>query len=161
RLPRRNRVQMLPGFRFLFAAIALAISILVFGLGAAALLRAAHEEFASNSSWRAAPEQPIIAQQSEPAKPVLAMLRFDPPHPAPKAPELAAVRDSASTPDAEATALASPDEQKAGAPPESEARTIAALETKDTAPVVETPKAEDALTTASVASDAKSAPVIA
>ena len=47
---------MLPGFRFLFAAIALSVSILVFGLGAAALLRAAHEEFASYSSWRAATE---------------------------------------------------------------------------------------------------------
>ena len=39
---------MLPGFRFLFAAIVLSMSILVFGLGAAALLRAAHEEFAAN-----------------------------------------------------------------------------------------------------------------
>jgi len=31
---------MLPGFRFLFAAIVLSISMLIFGLGAAALLRA-------------------------------------------------------------------------------------------------------------------------
>ena len=31
---------MLPGFRFLFAAIVLSTSVLVFGLGAAALLRA-------------------------------------------------------------------------------------------------------------------------
>ena len=38
---------MLPGFRFLFAAILLSMSILVFGLGAVALLRAAHEEVAS------------------------------------------------------------------------------------------------------------------
>ena len=43
---------MLPGIRFLFAAILLSISIVVFGLGAAALLRAAHEDFASNPSWR-------------------------------------------------------------------------------------------------------------
>ena len=49
-------LSMLPGFRFLFAAIVLSMSILVFGLGAAALLRAAHEQFASNPSWRAAPE---------------------------------------------------------------------------------------------------------
>ena len=55
---------MLPGFRFLFAAIVLSMSILVFGLGAAALLRAAHEEFASTPSWRAAPE-PKFAQQNE------------------------------------------------------------------------------------------------
>ena len=31
---------MLPGFRFLFAAIILSMSVLVFGLGATALLRA-------------------------------------------------------------------------------------------------------------------------
>src|SRR5215468_10047450 len=84
---------MLPGIRFLFAAIALSVSVLVFGLGAAALLRAAHEEFSSNSSWRAAPEPPMLAQQNEPEKPVLAMLRFDPP---PVAPETAPV--SADTP---------------------------------------------------------------
>jgi hypothetical protein len=69
---------MLPGFRFLFAAIVLSMSILVFGLGAAALLRAAHEEFASNPSWRAPPEM-MFAQQAEAARPVLAMLRIEPP----------------------------------------------------------------------------------
>ena len=69
---------MLPGFRFLFAAIVLSMSILVFGLGAAALLRAAHEEFASNPSWHAAPE-PMFAQQPEATRPVLAMLRVEPP----------------------------------------------------------------------------------
>jgi hypothetical protein len=69
---------MLPGFRFLFAAIVLSMSILVFGLGAAALLRAAHEEFASNPSWRGAPET-IFAQQAEATRPVLAILRVDTP----------------------------------------------------------------------------------
>src|SRR5690242_1153778 len=150
---------MLPGFRFLFAAIALSVSILVFGLGAAALLRAAHEEFASNSSWRAAPEQPIIALQSEPAKPVLAMLRLDPPNPAPKAPELAAVqestKDSANAP-AETTPLAAPAAQIEVAPPAAEARIFAAPEAKDATPDVETRKAEDVPTAAAaVASDAK------
>jgi hypothetical protein len=72
---------MLPGFRFLFAAIVLSMSILVFGLGAAALLRAAHEQFASNTSLRAAPET-TFAQPSEPTKPVLAVLRVEPPAPA-------------------------------------------------------------------------------
>lgn len=48
---------MLPGLRILFATTALAISVLIFGLGAAALLRAAHEEFASLPSWRLA-QQP-------------------------------------------------------------------------------------------------------
>src|SRR5260370_673983 len=69
---------MLPGFRFLFTAIVLSMSILVFGLGAAALLRAAHEEFASMPSRRAPPE-PVFAQQSEPPASTLALLRVDPP----------------------------------------------------------------------------------
>jgi hypothetical protein len=67
---------MLPGFRFLFAAIMLSMSLLIFGLGAAALLRAAHEEVASNPSWRAAPEVPF-AQPAEAERPVLATLRVD------------------------------------------------------------------------------------
>src|SRR5258708_19906495 len=68
---------MLPSFRFLFAAIMLSTSILVFGLGAAALLRTAHEEYASNPFWHAAPET-TFAQQSDGSRPVLAMLRLDP-----------------------------------------------------------------------------------
>jgi hypothetical protein len=68
---------MLPSFRFLFAAIMLSTSILVFGLGAAALLRTAHEEFASNPFWHAAPET-TFAQPSEGSRPVLAMLHVDP-----------------------------------------------------------------------------------
>jgi hypothetical protein len=69
---------MLPGFRFLFAAVALSMSVLVFGLGAGALLRAAHEEFASTPAWRAPPET-MFAQPNETTTPVLAMLRLDPP----------------------------------------------------------------------------------
>ena len=69
---------MLPGFRFLFAAIVLSMSILIFGLGAAALLRSAHEEFASLPSRRA-PAGPVFARQSEPQIPTLDLLRFDPP----------------------------------------------------------------------------------
>ena len=56
---------MLPSFRFLFAAIVLSMSILVFGLGAAAMLRTAHEEFASNPFWHRAPET-TFPQQGEP-----------------------------------------------------------------------------------------------
>jgi hypothetical protein len=67
---------MLPGFRFLFAAIVLATSMLIFGLGAAALLRAAHEEFASIPSRRAPPET-VFAQQND-ARPTLAILRVEP-----------------------------------------------------------------------------------
>jgi hypothetical protein len=56
----------------------LSMSILVFGLGAAALLRAAHEEFASAPSWHASAE-PVFAQRTETPAPVLAMLRVAPP----------------------------------------------------------------------------------
>jgi hypothetical protein len=67
---------MLPGFRFLLAAIVLSASLLIFGLGAAALLRAAHEEFASIPSRRPPPET-LFAQRSD-SGPVLAMLRVEP-----------------------------------------------------------------------------------
>jgi hypothetical protein len=68
---------MLPGFRFLFAAIVLSISMLIFGLGAAALLRAAHEEFASIPSRRAPPET-MFAQRGQ-AEPTLALVRIEAP----------------------------------------------------------------------------------
>jgi hypothetical protein len=64
---------MLPGFRFLFAAVVLTTSMLIFGLGTAALLRAAHQEFASIPSRRA-PLEPTFAQRSD-DRPVLAMIR--------------------------------------------------------------------------------------
>jgi hypothetical protein len=66
---------MLPGFRFLLAAIVLSMSLLIFGLGAAALLRAAHQEFASIPSRRPPPET-LFAQRSD-AGPTLAMLRVE------------------------------------------------------------------------------------
>jgi hypothetical protein len=68
---------MLPGFRFLLAAIVLSVSIVTFGLGAAALLRAAHEEFASIPARRVTPE-PYFAQPAETPPPTLAMLRVEP-----------------------------------------------------------------------------------
>jgi hypothetical protein len=79
---------MLPGFRFLFAAVVLSMSILVFGFGAAALLRTAHEEFANTPSWQPAPETRFAQTPAAPqpaTQPVLAMLRVDdPPKDAPK-----------------------------------------------------------------------------
>jgi hypothetical protein len=69
---------MLPGFRFLFTAIVLSMSVLIFGLGAAALLRAAHEEFANLPSRRATPE-PMFARLNDGPPPTLALLRVDPP----------------------------------------------------------------------------------
>lgn len=69
---------MLPGFRFLFATVVLAGAVLIFGLGAAALLRAAHEEFASLPSRHTAPP-PLPARIAEPAPPTLALLRVETP----------------------------------------------------------------------------------
>ncbi|HEV2158951.1 hypothetical protein [Bradyrhizobium sp.] len=79
---------MLPGFRFLLAAILLSTSILVFGLGAAALLRATHEQYVSNPSWRNGPQEQVFAQAPEPAQPVLAVLRAEPAVAAAPAPSL-------------------------------------------------------------------------
>src|ERR1043166_6605533 len=76
---------MLPGIRFLLAAIVLSMSILTFGLGAAALLAAAHEEVASVPTRRVMPE-PLFAQQVEQPAPTLALLRVEPAAPE-KAPD--------------------------------------------------------------------------
>ena len=68
---------MLPGFRFFVATIALAASVLIFGLGAAALLRVTHEEVATAPSLRTMqPMAPPRPQKAEPAPPTLAMLRI-------------------------------------------------------------------------------------
>ena len=75
-LSKAELASMLPGFRFLFAAIVLSMSVLVFGLGAAALLRAAHEEFANLPSRRAPPE-PVFARLNDEPMPSLALLRVD------------------------------------------------------------------------------------
>jgi hypothetical protein len=135
---------MLPGFRFLFAAIVLSMSILVFGLGAAALLRAAHEEFASNPSWRGAPET-IFAQQAEATRPVLAILRVDTPvldKAAEKAPENATPAAAPSTPD--------------------DPERIAALKSENSPPPEttkpQTPVAESRVTESPAQSEAASAP---
>jgi hypothetical protein len=69
--------SMLPGFRFLFTAILLSMSVLIFGLGAAALLRSAHEEFANLPSRRATPE-PMFARLSDDPPATLSLLRVDP-----------------------------------------------------------------------------------
>jgi hypothetical protein len=75
-----EHASMLPGFRFLFTAVILSVSVLVFGLGAAALLRAAHEEFANLPSRRLAPE-PAYARLADNSIPTLSLLRVDPPAP--------------------------------------------------------------------------------
>jgi hypothetical protein len=126
---------MLPGFRFLFAAIILSMSILVFGLGAAALLRAAHEEFASTPAWHATPET-RFAQQNEASPPVLALLRVEPPAEQ-KAP------DNAPAETAPAVVAAAPDqsEQAAALSPKDSSPPEAA---KPEIPVAETAPATEA-----------------
>jgi hypothetical protein len=54
------------------------MSILIFGLGAAALLRAAHEEFANLPARRTAPE-PMFARRTDDTPPTLALLRIETP----------------------------------------------------------------------------------
>jgi outer membrane biosynthesis protein TonB len=125
---------MLPGFRFLFTAIVLSMSILVFGLGAAALLRAAHEEVSSNPSWRAAPE--TMFAQGDTTRPVLAMLHVEPQAAEPKAPENIPAVAVAAEP---ATIAAAPAEPAASASTPAEPQRIAALRPDD-APQPETAK---------------------
>ena len=90
---------MLPGIRFLLAAIVLSTSLLIFGLGAAALLRAAHEEVANVPARRVMAE-PVFAPRSDAATPTLALLRVDP-------------VESATTQDAPAAALPEPQAEAA------------------------------------------------
>ena len=127
---------MLPGFRFLLAAIVLSMSILVFGLGAAALLRAAHEEFAGMPSRRTLPE-PVFAQRTE-TQATLALLRIEPV--AERAPENA--------PPASAPVEQAPE---AAPVPPVVIEKLAALTTDDSAPSetakVEVPAAEPAPST--------------
>lgn len=66
---------MLPGFRSLFVVVVLAISMLIFGLGAAALLRATHEEFAS-LPLKQMPEVTFASREAQ--QPTLAVLQVDP-----------------------------------------------------------------------------------
>lgn len=67
---------MLPGFRFVFATVVLAVSVLVFGLGAAALLRASHDQFANLPSAQA-PREPDFVREQEAHQTTLALLRVE------------------------------------------------------------------------------------
>lgn len=106
---------MLPGLRFLFAAIVLAISLLVFGLGAAA------------------PPEPQFAQQPE-APPVLAMVRVDQPAADKTTTD---VPVPLSSPEPAVSEPAAPAE----APPAAEPEKLAAVKADD-APPPASPKAE-------------------
>jgi hypothetical protein len=146
---------MLPGFRFLFAAIVLSVSILIFGLGAAALLRAAHEEFASNPTWRTAAE-PRFAQQNDRSQPVLAVLRVEPQPSAQKAPDPQPADVPANLPAPESAVSATPAEPEAVVTSAPGSEKVAALGTPD-APV-ETARTDAQPAEAPVASDAAPVP---
>lgn len=136
---------MLPGFRFLFAAVILSMSILVFGLGAAALLRAAHEEFANLPSRRAPPE-PVFARPNDNLMPTLALLRADSPAlekpaidvPAAAAPEIAPDIPAPAEQDSDATP-AEPEKLAALKPEEPEPTEAATPETPAPETAAETP----------------------
>jgi hypothetical protein len=128
--------SMLPGFRFLFVATVFSMSVLVFGLGAAALLRAAHEEFASTPSWRAPPET-VFAQPSEAPGPVLAMLHVNEPVVEKPSDDVPAVTAAAEPP--------------ANTSVPTEPETVAALKVEETSP--ETAKPEIPLSEASPPSE--------
>jgi hypothetical protein len=114
---------MLPGFRFLLAAIVLSVSIVTFGLGAAALLRAAHEEFASIPARRVTPE-PYFVQPAEAPAASLAMLRVEPSSP----------QDSASV-TSPALALVEEPAPDAVPVPKVDVERLAALKVEDIPPV--------------------------
>lgn len=72
---------MLPGFRFIFMTLLLGTSVVIFGLGAAALLRATHEEFANMPTLRTLqqPVPPTFAERFPPAAPaILSLLQVEP-----------------------------------------------------------------------------------
>ncbi|SEI20074.1 hypothetical protein [Tardiphaga sp. OK245] len=131
---------MLPGFRFLFAAVLLTVSLVVFGLGAAALLRSAHQEFATIPTRRAPPT--VFAQQPVEAPPTLAMLRVEAPAPTPEtvAPPAVSVTPAAE----QVPPNAAPAEPEKIALPETAAppATPAAQAVEIAAPVAATPKPE-------------------
>lgn len=69
---------MLPGLRFLLLATTMSVSVLVFALGAAALLRATHENFATLPQRRPPQEQVFVKQNFDTSQPVIALLRAEP-----------------------------------------------------------------------------------
>lgn len=110
---------MLPGIRFLLTAIILSASVLIFGLGAAALLRAAHEEVANIPARRVMAE-PVFAHQPDAPTPTLALLRLEPVAPE-KAPD---------TPPADAAPIPEPVAESAPVP-KVETKRLAALTSDD------------------------------
>jgi hypothetical protein len=117
---------MLPGLRFLFVAIVLSTSALIFGLGAAALLRSAHEEF-SNLPSRRAPPETVFAQPVEASRPTLAVLQVNTPVTAQKdiAPPAAPNEPNPAPALEQPSPMASPEPDRTAAEPDSVATPVA------------------------------------
>jgi hypothetical protein len=141
---------MLPGFRILFAIVLLSISVLIFGLGAAAFLRSAHENIASAPLWR--PIEPPVTARVDLTQPTLAMLRLEP-DPLPVTPSFKTEPAPAAIAPAETAAPGAPTasvEPAANPPAESKptaAVTPAAAETPAQAVVTTSPGADVAAAT--------------
>lgn len=127
---------MLPGIRFLFIAVVFAVSLVIFGLGAAALLRSAHEEFASLPTRYVAPPT-VFAQQPAETQPTLSMLRVET-----LAPEIITPPAVASAPASEeTTVIATPaGPEKAATPETVAALTTTAVSSSETPAPIETAK---------------------
>lgn len=135
---------MLPGFRTLFAIVLLSVSVLVFGLGAAAFLRAAHDNLASTPAYR--PIELAHAPRIEMPAETLSMMRVQTPADVGMSvlrndhPVSLSIAPQEEPAQAEVTAPVIP------APVEAPAATVNMPEAK--APVSETPKADDLITAA-------------
>ena len=116
---------MLPGLRILFAITLLSVSVVIFGLGAAAFLRSAHEDVA-NAPWR--PIETPVTARVDLAPTTLSMLRVEPEA------TIAAITARA---DAEAAAAASPAETKP--PVAADATPPPTLEPRAEAPITAKP----------------------
>ncbi len=127
---------MLPGLRILFAAVVLTLSVVVFGLGAAAMLRAAHENAVAELTARSAPDPvfEVVANQ-----PTLSLLRVEEPHtagvraietathPAPAAPAAPSAGDVAPVAESKAALPPRTDALSASGPPPAADVVVAAL----------------------------------
>jgi len=76
RITTSGEASMLPGFRFLIATLLLTASVVIFGLGAAALLRATRDDLAARPSTWDAPEA-VVARERDTRKATLALLRLE------------------------------------------------------------------------------------
>ncbi|MBN9148044.1 MULTISPECIES: hypothetical protein [unclassified Nitrobacter] len=155
---------MLPGFRFLSVAIVLAVSMVIFGLGAAALLRATHEEFASQP-LKQMPEV-TFGSREETQQPTLAVLQVDTPaagpaleqtetsHPPTAAPDAPPESTGAAPPAADTPSAATDTTTSAASPASSDSVTPPAANLPSAEAAVETPSEPSRVETSVEAGDA-------